>query len=61
MTGDLNIHVNNTIMDDETSAFVDSMEALDLEQQCDFITHKAGNILDLVITETFSALQIKAC
>ena len=48
-------------MDDEDNALVDSMEALSLEQHCDFITHRAGNILDLVLTETFSALQIKAC
>ena len=61
ITGDFNIHVNNTIMDDKASAFVDSMEALGLDQHCDFITHKAGNILDLVMTETFSGLQIKAC
>ena len=61
ITGDFNIHVNNTIMDDEASAFVDSMEALGLEQHRDFITHKARNILDLVMTETFSGLQIKAC
>ena len=56
-----NIYVNNTIMDDEVSAFVDSMEALGLEQHCNFITHKACNTLDLVITETFSPLQVKAC
>ena len=49
------------ILDDEASAFVDSMEAVSLEQHCDFITHKAGNTLDLVMTETFSGLQIKAC
>ena len=61
ITGDFNIHVNNTIMDDEASAFVDSMEALDLEQHCNFITHKACNTLDLLLTETFSPLQVKAC
>ena len=31
---------------------MDYMEALGLEQHCDFITHKAGNTLDLVMTET---------
>ena len=61
ITGDFNIHVNNTVLDDEASVFVDSMEALGLEQHCSFITHKAGNILDLAITEMFSGLQIKAC
>ena len=61
ITGDFNIHVNNTIMDDEASAFVDSMEALGLEQHCNFITHNACNTLDLVLTETFSPLQVKAC
>ena len=47
ITGDFNIHVNNTMMDDKASAFVDSMEALGLEQHCNFITHKACNTLDL--------------
>ena len=61
ITGDFNIHVNNTIMDDEASAFVDSMEALGLEQHCNFITHKACNTLDLVLTETFGPLQVKTC
>ena len=37
------------------------MEALGLEQHCDFITHKAGNMVELVMMETFSVLQIKAC
>ena len=59
--GDFNIHVKNMMMDDEASAFVDSMEALSLEQDCNFITHKACNTLDLVITETFSPLRVKAC
>ena len=49
------------MMDDEACAFVDSMEALGLEQHCNFITHKACNTLDLVITETFGPLQVKAC
>ena len=49
------------MMDDEASAFVDSMEALGLEQHCNFITHKACNTLDLVIIETFGPLQVKAC
>ena len=61
ITGDFNIHINNTILDDEASAFVDSMEALGLEQHCDFITHKAGNTLDLVMMDTFSGLQVQAC
>ena len=61
ITGDFNIHINNTILDDEASAFVDFMEALCLEQHCNFITHKAGNTLDLVMAEAFSGLQIKAC
>ena len=61
ITDNFNIHINNTILDDVASAFVDSMEALGLEQHCNFITHKAGNTLDLVMMETFSGLQIKAC
>ena len=48
-------------MDDEASAFVDSMEALGLEQHYNFMTHKAGNTLDLAITESFGTLKVKAC
>ena len=36
------------------------MEALGLEQHCNFMTHKAGNTLDLVITKSFCPLQVKA-
>ena len=61
ITGIFNIHINNTILDDEASVFVDSMEGLGLEQHHNFITHKAGNTLDLIMMETISGLQIKAC
>ena len=39
---DFIIHINNTILADEASVFVDSMEELGLKQHYEFITHKAG-------------------
>ena len=49
LTGNFNIHVNKN--DQDAQAFIDIVEALGLTQHVGFETHKAGNILDLVIKE----------
>ena len=48
--GDFNIHVNDE-SDVNAHNFMDIIMALGLEQHVNFPTHKAGNILDLVMTE----------
>ena len=57
--GDFNIHVNKN--DQDAQAFIDIIEALGLTQHVGFETHKAGNILDLVLKEIGSKLQISPC
>ena len=58
-TGNFNIHVNKN--DPDVQAFIDIIEALGLTQHIGFETHKAGNILDLVLKEIGSKLQISSC
>ena len=48
--GDFNIHVNNT-NDPDAQIFLDTMEALGLDNHVNFSTHNRGNTLDLVLAE----------
>ena len=47
--GDFNIHVGNED-DAEAMTFLDTIEALGLEQWVEELTHRSNNILDLVIS-----------
>ena len=58
--GDFNIHINDK-NDNEAGIFVDNMIALGFNQHVSFPTHKAGNILDIVFTETCNSIEIKSC
>ena len=55
--GDFNIHVNDEF-DENAHNFMDIITVLGLEQHVNFPTHKAGNTLDLVITEMGSKLEV---
>ena len=55
--GDFNIHVNDE-SDENAHNFMDIIMALGLEQHVNFPTHKAGNTLDLVITEMELKLEV---
>ena len=58
--GDFNIHVNDE-SDGNAGNFRDIIMALGLEQYVHFLTHKAGNTLDLVMTELGSKLEVTKC
>ena len=58
--GDFNLHINDE-NDNEVGIFVDTMIALHFNQHVFFPTHRAGNILDLVFTETCNSIQVKSC
>ena len=60
MLGDFNIHVNDE-NDNEAGIFVDTMMALGFNQHVSFPMHRAGNILDLVFTETCNSNEVKSC
>ena len=55
--GDFNVHVNDEL-DVNAQNFMDIIMALGLEQHVNFPTHKAGNTLDLVMTEMGSKLEL---
>ena len=57
ITGDFNIHVNNT-NDPEAHIFLDTMEALELANHVNFAVHNRGNTVDLVLTEALSLLSV---
>ena len=58
--GDINIHVNDE-SDENAHNFMDIIMALGLDQHVNFPTHKAGNTLDLVMTELGSKLEVTRC
>ena len=41
--------------------FIETTQALALEQHVKFPTHTSGNTLDLVFTELFNGLKIQQC
>ena len=57
MLGDFNLHVNDS-NDDNAMNFIESTQALALEQQVKFPTYTSGNTLDLVLMELFNGLKI---
>ena len=60
IVGDINLHLNNNV-DVEAGAFMDNIEETGLDFHSKLTTHKAGNTLDILITEESSNLRIKSC
>ena len=55
--GDFNLHVS-VEGDTDSAIFCDSTEAMDLYQHVQFETHKAGNKLNLILSEIESSMTI---
>ena len=60
ITGDFNIHVNDT-NDPEAQIFLDTMVALGMDNHVNFATHNRGNTLDLVLTEALLSWSVVTC
>ena len=58
--GDFNMHINDPT-DRDATVFMDSFEAMGLDQNVTFDMHQKGNTLDLVFTEVKSDLQVNRC
>ena len=56
--GDFNMHIDNPL-GMEAQTFMDTMEALGLQQYVSFQTHQAGNTLDLIFAEATSQFSIR--
>ena len=57
--GDFNIHIVKRGEDEDATAFMNTIEALDFQQHVNFPTHRMGNILDLVLTESSEPFRIE--
>ena len=55
--GDFNLHVNNK-SDTDAQQFIDMVEASGLKQWINFLVHKQGYTLGLIITELSTEVQI---
>ena len=60
ITGDFNLHVNDP-EDQDGEVFIDTMQALGLDQHVTFPTHRSNNTLDLVFSECLSTYKILSC
>ena len=58
--GDFNIHMNDE-NDENAGNFMDIIKALGLEQHIHLPKYKAGNTLDLVMTQLGSKLEVTKC
>ena len=56
--GDFNMHIED-LTDNNSKIFVDIMEVLGLQQHVNQLTHKKGNILDLIFTEVTSKINLR--
>ena len=57
LLGDFNVHVNK-LDNQDTQAYIDTMEALGLVQHIDQPTHQLGNTLDLIYTESLEPILV---
>ena len=61
ITGDFNIHINNQDSKDDALIFLDMMTAMGLQIHNRFPTHRQGNTLDLIMSESISELEVMTC
>ena len=59
--GDFNMQTNRIDTDVDIKIFMDTTEALGLQQWVDFGTHHLGNTIDLVFTEPVSNIEMLRC
>ena len=60
ITGDFNHKIGN-INDDDAENLLETMNALEFKQYLKCVTHKSGNILDLLFSEVISGIKIINC
>ena len=61
LMGDFNMQTNKIDTNTDIKIFMDTIEALGLQQWVDFGTHCLGNTIDLVFTELASNIEILKC
>ena len=61
LLGDFNMQTNKIDTDADIKSFMDTIEALGLQQWVNFGTHHLGNTIDLVFTELASNIEMMRC
>ena len=61
LLGDFNMQTNKIDTDADINIFMDTIEALDLQQWVHFGTHHLGNTINLVFTELASNIEMMRC
>ena len=61
LLGDINMQTNKIDTNADIKIFMDTIEALGLQQWVDFGTHHLGNTIDLVFTELASSIEMVKC
>ena len=61
LLGDFSMQTNRIDTNVDIKIFMDTMEALGIQQWVDFGTHPLGNIIDLVFTELASNIEMLGC
>ena len=61
LLGDFNMQTNKIDTDADIKIFMDTIEALGLQQWVDFGTHCLGNTIDLVFTVLASNIEMMKC
>ena len=57
--GYFNIYINKRGEDEDVTALMNTIEALGFQQHVNFSTHRMGNTLDLVLTESSEPFKIE--
>ena len=58
ITGDFNIHINHQDSKDDALIILDTITAMGLQIHNRFPTHRQGNTLDLIMSESISELEV---
>ena len=57
--GDFNIHINKRGEDEDVTIFTNTIEPIGFQQHGNFSTHRIGNTLNLVLTESSEPFKIE--
>ena len=58
IAGNFNIHINKQVENDEAGIFMRTLESMGLVIHQSEETHKSGNILDLILSELGSTIEV---
>ena len=61
LNGDVNIHLNDRISDEDAGIFSDTLEAMGFIIHMAGPTHRSRNTIDLIVNQSGSMLDVTSC